>query len=47
MKKVLTAFLALTILLTAASCGRKIQTAEDYADKLVSGEVEPDADIYI
>ena len=45
MKKVLTVFLALTILLTAASCGRKIQTAEDYADKLVSGEVEPDAEI--
>ncbi len=45
MKKILTVFFALTIALSVSACGRKTETAEDYADKLVSGEIEPDVEI--
>lgn len=45
MKKILTVFFALTIVLSASSCGNKTETAEDYADKLVTGEVEPDVEV--
>ncbi|MGN0181732.1 MAG: hypothetical protein ACI4DP_04880 [Candidatus Ornithomonoglobus sp.] len=45
MKKILTVFFALTIVLSATSCGNKTETAEDHVDKLVSGEIEPDVEV--
>lgn len=45
MKKIIIAFLAITMAASIAGCGKKTETAEDYADKLVSGEIQPDVDV--
>ncbi|MGN1116822.1 MAG: lipoprotein [Candidatus Ornithomonoglobus sp.] len=45
MKKILTVLFALTVALSVSACGNKTETADDYADKLVNGEVEPDVEV--
>ena len=44
MKKILTVFLSISMLIYAVGCSKKPQTADDYADKLVRGEIQPNAD---
>lgn len=41
MNKVIFAILASVIIFSAAGCGKEEETADSYADKLVSGEVQP------
>lgn len=45
MKRIIIGILAIAMAASFAGCGKKSDSAEEYADKLVSGEIEPDVKI--